>query len=368
MIDRIHFENFRAHASLDLELGRLTVLVGPNASGKTSVLEGIQLLSRLVDEPPKQVFAGEADPGRLRTTGSSEALVLSCKGWWRSGWFEASATAAPSAQGPEFRGSVRWDEGQSDRLPFGAGFPDARSAIGATRLLRLDARSLGAPSFSDEPRPSLRSDGAGLASVLAALKLGDESSFEEIERELREIVPTVQKLRIQRTPVVREYLETIQVDDQKVVRPRTEHRVGERVLLDMRGSSGVAAEAAGEGTILVLGLLAALLGPGRPSVVLLDDLEFGLHPNAQERLIQLLRRLLSRFPDLKIVATSHSPFVVDRLEAAEVWLTALDPEGRAQVKRLSEHKDFDRFKGLLGPGEFWSSVGEDWVLAGESGT
>lgn len=37
-------------------------------------------------------------------------------------------------------------------------------------------------------------------------------------------------------------------------------------------------------------------------------------------------------------------------------------EGRAYVRSLSDHPDADRWKGELRTGEFWSAVGEDWVV------
>ena len=47
-IDRISFLNFRNYEHFELaDLGPLTVLVGPNAVGKTNVVEGIQLLTAL---------------------------------------------------------------------------------------------------------------------------------------------------------------------------------------------------------------------------------------------------------------------------------------------------------------------------------
>ena len=46
MIERLVLVDFRNYASLDLDLSRnLTVLVGPNASGKTNVIEAIQLVT-----------------------------------------------------------------------------------------------------------------------------------------------------------------------------------------------------------------------------------------------------------------------------------------------------------------------------------
>ena len=51
-VRRIAFDDFRNYRSFELDgLGPLTILVGPNAVGKTNVVEGIQLLQgkKLVD-------------------------------------------------------------------------------------------------------------------------------------------------------------------------------------------------------------------------------------------------------------------------------------------------------------------------------
>jgi predicted ATPase len=45
MIETIHIENYKSIHSLDLELGRVTVLIGENGSGKSNILEAIALAS-----------------------------------------------------------------------------------------------------------------------------------------------------------------------------------------------------------------------------------------------------------------------------------------------------------------------------------
>lgn len=50
-------------------------------------------------------------------------------------------------------------------------------------------------------------------------------------------------------------------------------------------------------------------------VVLIDELDLGLHPNWQRRVVELLR---SAFPRLQFVATTHSPFIVQALRAGEL--------------------------------------------------
>jgi predicted ATP-binding protein involved in virulence len=113
-------------------------------------------------------------------------------------------------------------------------------------------------------------------------------------------------------------------------------------------------------------VLTALSIHDGPKVVLIDDLERGLHPKAVASFIQQLRGIQN--PQLQIVATSHSPYLIDCMEADEVLLTSLDEDGYAVVRPLTDHPDYDRWKGLMSAGEFWSSVGEDWITREKKAT
>ena len=48
MLKSASFENFKNLKAVTCEFEQLTVTVGPNASGKTSILEGMHYLSQLV--------------------------------------------------------------------------------------------------------------------------------------------------------------------------------------------------------------------------------------------------------------------------------------------------------------------------------
>jgi len=56
-------------------------------------------------------------------------------------------------------------------------------------------------------------------------------------------------------------------------------------------------------------------------VVLIDELEMHLHPKWQREVVDKLR---TAFPNIQFIATTHSPFVIQSLEAGE--LINLDPE------------------------------------------
>ncbi len=70
---------------------------------------------------------------------------------------------------------------------------------------------------------------------------------------------------------------------------------------------------------------------------------------------------------MQIVATSHSPYLLDHLAPEEVRLTVLDDQGAVVAGRLDEHPEFEKWKETMAPGEFWSMVGEKWLLEAGSG-
>ena len=63
----------------------------------------------------------------------------------------------------------------------------------------------------------------------------------------------------------------------------------------------------------------------KPAILLIDEIENHLHPTWQRRVIPAL---LEHFPGLQIFATTHSPFVVAGLKAGQVHLLKRDEDGR----------------------------------------
>jgi predicted ATP-dependent endonuclease of OLD family len=103
------------------------------------------------------------------------------------------------------------------------------------------------------------------------------------------------------------------------------------------------------------------LNPDRPWLILLDDLDHRLHPKAQMQLVGLLRKLLDEFPALQIIATSHSPYILNQLEWNEVRVTGLRDDGSVICARLEDHPQVARWREAMTPGEFWSHAGDDWI-------
>jgi predicted ATPase len=237
----------------------------------------------------------------------------------------------------------------------------ALSPYSKSVLLRLDPRALSSPSYSIEKIPNIDGSGYGLASVLDYLQNMSSNRFELIMESLREIVPSVRAVRCTREIIRRMESETIRIGEETIHRTLPREYSGQGIEFETSSASAVPAASVSEGTILVLGLLTVILSPDQPRIILLDDLDRALHPLAQQRLIGELRRLQRQFQDVQVVATSHSPYLLNSLMPEEVYVTNLDKRGMASVRRLNEHPDFSRWSAEMTPGEFWSVVGENWV-------
>jgi predicted ATPase len=117
--------------------------------------------------------------------------------------------------------------------------------------------------------------------------------------------------------------------------------------------------------MLTLGLLTVLMNPNQPNLVLLDDVEQGLHPKAQRELITVFKEIIQDNNNLQIIFSTHSPYIIDELIPSQVHVLSNTNSGFTRSKRLDEHPDVEWAKQTLTTGEFWDAEGEDWVIAGE---
>lgn len=63
MITRIEIDGYKSFDGFALDLSPFTVLVGANASGKSSLLEAVDLLGQLIQEPTGQTLVDHARRG-----------------------------------------------------------------------------------------------------------------------------------------------------------------------------------------------------------------------------------------------------------------------------------------------------------------
>jgi AAA15 family ATPase/GTPase len=231
--------------------------------------------------------------------------------------------------------------------------------------LKLVASNLAKAAYSDAITPRVEFDGSGLAPTLDYLRDEDPDKFQSLQKMLKRIVPSVREVGVRRAKVMVNRQRLIEVDGKSISYEESQEIVGKEVVLDMNNGKRIPAHAISEGTMLALGLLTVLMNPNQPNLVLLDDVEQGLHPKAQRDLIAVLKEILQDNSNLQIIFSTHSPYIVDELIPSQVHVLSNNNSGVTLCKRLDEHPDVEWAKQTLTTGEFWDAEGEDWVVAGE---
>ncbi len=361
MISEVSIKNFKSLRDVRVKLERFTVFVGANGSGKTSVLEAIRsaVWSAVLD--PKDIFSGGMHGDWVYTRGGVGDLSIRCE--TAGGEFAVEATP-PAGHPPEAQllGNSRWDYRIT---PSGPALAAALESVARLVPLRLNATTLAQPSYSSLEQPRMKSTGAGLASVLAFIALNDPLGFAQFVEVARSLVPRLKRIRFRKEAVRKTARDLVRIGSRSVVDRHVRRYSGESILLDFEHAENVSARAASEGTMLMLGLLAVLLGPTRPRVILMEDIEHGLHPLAQKKLVAVIAQTLEQFPDLQLIATTHSPYLLNYVPPGQVRVMAVGPDGNTQCGSLTKHPKFEKWKDEMSPGEMWSIFGEKWLT--ESG-
>jgi predicted ATPase len=357
MINSVKIRNFKNLRHLDIQLDQLTVFVGANASGKTSVLDAMHLAVRAMTGDPAKVFARERHCDWLYTRGGQGELSI-C-GTTPAGTFSFSAVPrAAVQQSMDLSGKGFWHFVTG---PQGVALEEVLRPAQPMVLLHLDASRLGKPSYSESHPPRIEHNGRNLASVLAYMALNDPDAFNELMQYMRELVPHLRRIRFRKAPIQRIEKEYVRIGDHSLPRQESRTYLGDGILFDFNHAEDVAAHTASEGTLILLGLLTVLLGPTHPKILLMDDIEHGLHPLAQKQLVAVIGQIMQKFPDLQVVATAHSPYLLNYLEPEQVRIMAAGSDGYARCGRLTDHPKFSKWKDEMAPGEMWSIFGEKWL-------
>lgn len=362
MISKVSIRNFKSLRDVHVDLERFTVFVGANGSGKTSVLSAIHNAVRAGTGDPQKVFAHERHGDWVYTRGGTGDLSISCQ--TERGEFRVEATPPKGyPPEPEFLQKGLW---QYRIVPQGQALQVALEPARRLVFLQMNAAELAKPSYSEQDPPRMEYTGEGLASVLAFMALNNPTGFDELVATARTLIPRLQRIRFRKAAVHKTETELVRFGDDAIERRTRRPYQGELILFDFDHAENVSARTASEGTMMMLGLLTVLLGPTRPRILLMDDIEHGLHPLAQKQLIKVIGEIMQRFPDLQILATAHSPYLLNYLSPEQVRIMAAGPDGYARCGRLIDHPKFSTWKDEMAPGEMWSLFGEKWLSGQEA--
>jgi predicted ATPase len=377
VISKLSIGHFKAIASATIPLGPITVLVGPNDSGKSTILQSLMALSRCADparfdaeqllECPSSVAATQGDmqtdieiSAEGTVTGTAAAppahsyrygVTLSSRSNAVSGeealWDGAPLLSTTPSMTAIVDGESRWEYPRGGGVTELSGFvshskpgPNATTQVhfGAiadelrSTMLRLDARAiargapLGAPVLPDG------SGVVGIVDDLLTSGVGDEQ-IERVNEVLRALSPHVQKVGAKRHPA----------------------SGGKELQFALQGGAVVPASQMSDGIVLASGLVLISLWAGNHRL-LIEEPENGLHPR-QLKVVADAIRSIAEDQGAQVILTTHSPLLLNHFAAEEVLLVTRGRSG-VHVQRMSDAQGLDELASEMALGELWYNVGD----------
>lgn len=361
MITSLQLENWKSYELAKLDIDSLTVMIGTNASGKSNALDSLTFLNRI----SSGLFLSTALQGdgaisplrggvewAARRPGSSFALSVTCRADELTDFdYRIKCNILDS--------KCEVIEESLSRIKFR---PDKtgtrRSIAGTIKLFRTDAcndasphivarlynekqgtpRTLGRSQcvlsqlsgqklrqeiqegvnevisnlreiFLLDPIPShmrnyhplsekLESDAKNIAGVIAALP---QTKQEEIEKVLTEYAGRLPERDIRRV-----YAETVGKfkSDAMLYCEEEWQEAGQTHTIDARGMS--------DGTLRFLAILTALLTRPSGSLLIIEEIDNGLHPSRSNMLLGMLKKI-GQERGVDVLATTHNPALLDAM-------------------------------------------------------
>ncbi len=391
-LTRLRAKNFRSLADVTVSLEPLTIVVGPNASGKSNLLDALRFMRDALTTRLHQAVDGRGGMSALRRwspkgrpydvtlevnleSAKWEATYAFTLGSERRGEFRVKRercevktspfdaplvfaledgrwTQRPSVYPavedlmkdlPSATADALWDEVQ--QVPTGELFlPRAALLLGSpffaavwnalhnTGFYNLYPNAFREPAKSANPYP-LQDDGTNLTSTLRALRREHRDVHARIVQFLRAAVPGVDDVSVKQ---VGSYLVT---QIHRGILSSPQERQNRRAAFDLAQES--------DGTLRLLALFTALFQQPARTLVGIEEPELNVHPGALAVLGDAMR-LASR--NTQILVTSHSPELLAEFPP-EVFRIVEMVDGATRVGGMAEHQREAIRERLFTPGE-----------------
>ena len=389
-VTRIRARNFRSLEDVNVRLAPLTVLIGPNGSGKTNLLNVLRFLTTTVrfdlsaalqewrgfDHIRRQSgrsgrveiqvegevtdFASSAAPdsytlvlsqhsrgGRADLVRREEFTFKRRGGRGRRITVSGSHVTITEDDQEPMRRSLA--SAQTTGLATLPKLSDVEGGLGIRRFTEfLSNIRLLEPDVSAAREParqygaSLAEDASNLADALDTLRRTEPDAWDLLKSDVRRCLPGLRDIEL--VPVGGSARAVaVQLVEDGLVRP-----------MELADASF--------GTVRLLALFTALHEPDPPPFLAIEEIDHGLHPYALEILVDRLRAASVR---TQILAATHSPTLVNRLEPHEIVVCDRDPDtGASLIPAISS----DKIAAAIAetgwrPGELWFAGALGGVLA-----
>lgn len=378
MIKKLQVKNYKSLKNLDLELGRRNVLVGPNMSGKSNLIDCFKFLTQMCISGVSRVFLdrggfsevvwkGESDgPISFRLvieqeaneeeSGKSYEYEISIAGSPTTGLIsiERENLIVKTANLVSTLIDLRNGQGKVTHIDGSPAFhptsPGAsalefavpgwegmivKNYISTWRYHRL------LPALMKQPNAAiaqqfLMENGENFSSWFMTLQTRYPTEFRSVKQVARDVFPELEEILTPPTQFATTYLIS-----------REKHLKRDVPIWQMS-----------DGEIVFLAWLSLIFSPLGAPLFCIEELENHLHPKLLETLVEVLNQRQKELGThaAQIIATTHSPYLVDKVNLDDLIVVeksngatrCIRPASKIQLKELLEREE-------LGLGELWYS-------------
>jgi predicted ATPase len=383
MIKRLRVKNFKALRDVEIDLTPIHVLIGPNDSGKTSILDALAALCRSLDHDlvdaflgawkgTELVWEGQLDlPVRIEVDFDNNDVVLGYEITVHFGAYDRQADGTDfirsSAKGRCPVGGERGETGLKRRMELRRADGSPMNEVGVIKDLlsgvqyyRWDPQFLALPVAPDTKRSfRMEPNGFGLALCLDSILGDDPRQFIKLQERFTKVFPHITSVRL--SPEKDAYRAAVDDPNRITVLQKAD---GKGLYFKLRDTDQwVPASQVSDGVLLVLAYLAILYLPQekRPRELLVEEPENGVHPKRLRDVLGVLRELIQEQSHTQVVLTTHSPYALDLFSPEEVTLCTMRDNGEVKTTRLSESAAVRGESGVFTLGEIWTGLGDERI-------
>lgn len=338
-LDHITVKGFKSIASVEkLAIGPINLIIGPNGSGKSNFIGVFSFLheireGRLNDYVRK---AGGAEQLLYFGPKMTSEIVIRISFRQEVNENEYDLTLKPTTDDSLYPADEQvhfWDKKNSHPLSLSlsprengkeAGISDpnvtrmadsVRQRLGRWRLYHVHDTSFASPlrkSAKLNDNEFLRPDGSNLPAFLYLMLKKHPDEYSLLRRTIQRVAPFFDDFQLNPDPL-----------NEEAIRLAWKHKNSAQYF----GASSLS-----DGTLRFIALATLFLQPEayRPSVILVDEPELGLHPHAITLLASLVKQVSQQ---TQVILSTQSSLLLDHFQPEDV-LVADRVEGQTQFTRL----------------------------------
>ena len=340
-LDYITVKGFKSIASIEkLELRPINVIIGPNGSGKSNFIGVFSFLHAVREGHLNQYVRTSGGAEQLLYFGSKVTNEIRILISFRQEVNQYELTLKPTTDDglyPDDEWAYYWDKRypkpyhqslspRENGWEAGISDPDVKGTVdwvrrrlGKWRLYHVHDTSASSPMRKTaqlNDNAFLRPDGSNLPAFLYLLQEKHQNEYSMIRRTIQRVAPFFDDFQLNPDPL-----------NEESIRLAWRHKNSDQYF----GAASLS-----DGTLRFITLATLFLQPQnlRPSVILVDEPELGLHPAAITMLASLVKQASVQ---TQVILSTQSPLLLDHFQPEDV-LVADRVDGSTQFTRLDSTK------------------------------